>query len=93
MVVKLGLSYTGIAGARRNLDAETDKLGFDFDAAREALHQRWNTLLNQMEVTGGTHEQQVVFYTALYHSVLDPNVIGDADGQYMGFDGKLHTAK
>lgn len=92
VVVKVGLSYTGIAGAGRNLDAETNKLGFDFDAARQALHQRWNALLRQVTVTGGTHDQQVVFYTALYHSVLDPNVIGDVDGQYMGFDGKLRTA-
>jgi predicted alpha-1,2-mannosidase len=93
VVVKVGLSYTGIVGARRNLDAETNKLGFDFDAARQALHKRWNALLHQVTVTGGTHDQQVVFYTALYHSVLDPNVIGDVDGRYMGFDGKLHTAK
>ena len=93
VVVKVGLSYTGLSGARKNLAVETDKLGFNFDAAREALRQRWKDLLSQIEITGGTHDQQVVFYTALYHSVLDPNVIGDVDGQYMGFDGKLHTAK
>ena len=92
VVVKLGLSFTGIAGARKNLDVETSQLGFGFDAARQALHDKWNALLHQVAITGGTHDQQVVFYTALYHSVLDPNVIGDVDGQYMGFDGKLHTA-
>ena len=92
VVVKVGLSFTGIAGARKNLDVETSQLGFDFDAARQALHDKWNALLHQVAITGGTHDQQVVFYTALYHSVLDPNVIGDVDGQYMGFDGKLHTA-
>ncbi len=93
VVVKVGLSFTGIAGARKNLEVETRQLGFDFDAAQQASHQRWNALLDQVKVTGGTHDQQVVFYTALYHSVLDPNVIGDVDGQYMGFDGKPHTAK
>lgn len=92
VVIKVGLSFTGIAGARKNLNVETSQFGFDFDAAREALHQKWNALLQQVKVTGGTHDQQVVFYTALYHSVLDPNVIGDVDGQYMGFNGKLHTA-
>jgi predicted alpha-1,2-mannosidase len=92
VVVKVGMSFTGIAGAGKNLDAETNKLGFDFDAVRQALHQRWNALLHQVTVTGGTHDQQVVFYTALYHSMLDPNVVGDADGEYMGFDGKLRTA-
>ncbi len=93
VVVKVGLSYTGLAGARRNLAVETDKLGFDFDAARQALQQQWDALLSQIKVSGGTHDQQVVFYTALYHSLLDPNVIGDVDGQYMGFDGKPHMAK
>ncbi len=92
VVVKVGLSYTGIAEARMNLAVETSKLGFDFDSARQALHQRWNALLDQVKVTGGTHDQQVVFYTALYHSMLDPNVIGDIDGLYLGFDGKLHMA-
>lgn len=93
VVVKVGLSYTGIAGARKNLDVETNQFGFDFDAARQASHRQWNALLDQIKVTGGTHDQQIVFYTALYHSVLDPNVIGDVDGQYMGFDGKLQMAK
>ncbi len=92
VVVKVGLSYTGSAGARKNLDVETSQLGFDFDAVRQALHHDWNALLDRVRVTGGTHDQQVVFYTALYHSLLDPNLIGDTDGQYMGFDGKLHTA-
>ena len=93
VVVKVGLSFTGLAGARKNLDVETSQLDFNFDAARQASHRQWNTLLDQIKVGGGTHDQQIVFYTALYHSVLDPNVIGDVDGQYMGFDGKLHTAK
>ncbi len=93
VVVKMGLSFTGIAGARTNLAVETNNFGFDFNAVRQALHQQWNVLLHQVNVSGGTHDQQVVFYTALYHSVLDPNVIGDVDGQYMGFDGKLHMAK
>jgi len=74
VVVKVGLSFTGVAGARKNLEVETSQLGFDFDAARQALHHQWNALLEQVKVTGGTHDQQVVFYTALYHSVLDPNV-------------------
>jgi predicted alpha-1,2-mannosidase len=92
VVVKLGLSFTGIAGARKNLDVETSQFGFGFDAVQRVLHDKWNALLHQVAVTGGTHDQQVVFYTALYHSVLDPNIIGDVDRQYMGFDGKLRMA-
>jgi predicted alpha-1,2-mannosidase len=92
VVVKLGLSYTGLAGARRNLAAETGARGFDFEATRKALGDRWNTLLGRIAVSGGTHAEQVAFYTALYHASLDPNVIGDVDGRYMGFDGKVRDA-
>lgn len=92
VVVKVGLSYTGIAGARKNLKVETKHLGFDYDAARNSLHNRWNAMLHKVDIAGGTHDQRVTFYTALYHSTLDPNIIGDVDGRYMGFDGKVHRA-
>lgn len=92
VVAKVGLSYTGLAGAQKNLDAETSNLGFDFGAAQSSLHERWNTMLHKIDIAGGTHDQQVEFYTALYHASLDPNVIGDVDGSYMGFDGKLQQA-
>jgi len=92
VVVKTGLSYTGLAGARRNLAAETSGYGFDFDAAHRALHERWNAMLHRVEISGGAHDQRVAFYTALYHATLDPNVIGDVDGRYLGFDGTVHRA-
>ncbi|MFD1047735.1 GH92 family glycosyl hydrolase, partial [Kibdelosporangium lantanae] len=41
---------------------------------------------------GGTADQKTTFYTALYHSLLQPNVFSDADGRYVGFDGRVHTA-
>ncbi len=40
---------------------------------------------------GGTKDQQVQFYTALYHALLHPNTFSDVNGQYTGFDGKVHT--
>ena len=91
VTVKVGLSYTGIAGARENLAAETGK-SFDFDAARQRLHDQWNKLLNSVRIAGGTADAQISFYTALYHSMLHPNVVGDADGKYLGFDDKIHQA-
>ncbi|MFD7920982.1 GH92 family glycosyl hydrolase [Streptomyces sp. NPDC059740] len=92
VVAKVGLSFTGPDGARRNLSAETGKLGFDFDAAHRALKGQWNTMLHKAAIGGGTHDQQVAYYTALYHSLLDPNIIGDVDGRYVGADKKVHTA-
>src|SRR5581483_282251 len=65
VTVKVGLSYTGIAGARKNLAAETGT-GFDFDATRAALTKRWNQQLALATISGGTHDRQVAYYTALY---------------------------
>ncbi len=91
VVVKVGLSYTGPAGARANLAAETGD-GYDFDATRAALRATWAGELDRIEIGGGTAERQGVFYTALYHSLLHPNLAGDVDSSYVGFDRAVHTA-
>jgi predicted alpha-1,2-mannosidase len=93
VVAKIGLSFTGQAGARKNLQTETSRLGFDFDAAHASLESDWNTMLHKAAVAGGTHDQQVAYYTALYHSMVDPNEIGDVDGRYLGADKQLHVAR
>ncbi|MFD0070590.1 glycoside hydrolase domain-containing protein, partial [Streptomyces sp. NPDC127574] len=51
----------------------------------------WNSALGKIQIAGGTTAQQQIFYTALYHSLLHPNVISDTNGQYYGFDGRTHT--
>ncbi|HVK25039.1 MAG TPA: GH92 family glycosyl hydrolase [Actinokineospora sp.] len=91
VTAKTGLSYTGLAGARANLTAETGT-AFDFDGKKTAAHDTWNTKLHKIEVDGGTTDRQVAFYTSLYHSLLHPNVASDTDGKYMGFDKVVHTA-
>jgi predicted alpha-1,2-mannosidase len=91
VTLKVGLSYTGIAGAQKNLQSETGN-GFDFDATRQALTSRWDDELARATITGGTHERQVAYYTALYHAMLHPNLAGDVDGSYLGFDGAVHQA-
>ncbi|MDP9793337.1 putative alpha-1,2-mannosidase [Catenuloplanes nepalensis] len=91
VVVKVGLSYTGADGARANLTAETGDR-FDFDAVRGALRAEWSTALDKINIDGGTEERRAVFHTALYHSLLHPNLAGDVDGRYVGFDRQVHTA-
>ncbi len=91
-VLKVGLSYTGVEGARKNLAAET-KESFDFDATRAALRDTWKKQLDSIRVGGGAADRQKAFYTALYHSQLHPNLAGDVDGRYQGFDNKTHTAQ
>jgi predicted alpha-1,2-mannosidase len=91
VTVKVGVSYTGIDGARKNLAAETGS-SFDFDATRQKLHDQWQNLLDTVRIGGGSTDAQTSFYTALYHTFLHPNVYGDVDGRYTGFDNKIHTA-
>ncbi|WNI33480.1 GH92 family glycosyl hydrolase [Streptomyces sp. ITFR-6] len=93
VVAKVGLSFTGLHGARKNLATETGKFGFDFDAVHRASNTEWNAMLHKAAIGGGSHDQQVAYYTALYHSMVDPNIIGDVDGRYVGADKKIHTAR
>ncbi|WP_370384236.1 lectin [Catenulispora sp. GAS73] len=89
VLAKVGVSYVSVANARANLTAENPN--WDFSAVQSATHSAWNTLLGRAQVGGGTTAQQQEYYTALYHSLLHPNVISDVNGQYPGFDGSVHT--
>lgn len=82
--MKVAISYVSIANASSNMDTEIP--AWDFDRVRAATRGEWNELLSRIEVEGGTDDEQVQFYTALYQSLLHPNVFSDANGEYLGFD-------
>ncbi|AEW97244.1 MULTISPECIES: lectin [Streptomycetaceae] len=84
----VGISYTTDAAAGLNLAKEIR--GFDFAKVRKANHDAWNAVLRRVRIGGGSHDQQVKFYTALYHALLHPNVFSDVDGGYAGMDGQVH---
>ncbi|HEV2637085.1 MAG TPA: lectin [Actinocrinis sp.] len=86
---KVGLSYVSIANATGNRQAENS--GWDFTGTRTAAHNAWNNVLGKIAITGGTTDQQKVFYTSLYHALLHPNLLSDSNGQYWGFDHQVHT--
>ncbi|MEU7428211.1 lectin [Streptomyces sp. NPDC040750] len=86
---KVGISYVSAADAVANRAAENP--GWNFADVRSAAHAAWDTALGKVRIAGGTTDQQTIFYTALYHSLLHPNVISDTNGQYYGFDGRTHT--
>ncbi|MCB9306580.1 MAG: glycoside hydrolase family 92 protein [Lewinellaceae bacterium] len=88
LIVTVGISGTSIEGARRNLEAECDH--FDFDRVKTETQAKWGGQLSKIEVEGGTKAQKTVFYTALYHTMVVPNVWSDADGQYRGRDNQVH---
>ncbi len=79
--VRMGISYVSIENARRNLDAE-QAAGATFDAIRNKARTQWNDDLGRIRVSGGTDAQKTVFYTALYHTLIHPNILSDANGEY-----------
>ncbi|MBX2891608.1 MAG: GH92 family glycosyl hydrolase [Saprospiraceae bacterium] len=90
LVVTVGISGVSIEGARKNLEAECAH--FDFEKIKTETQAKWQRQLAKIEVEGGTNDQKTIFYTALYHTMLAPNIWNDADGQYRGRDNKIHQA-
>jgi predicted alpha-1,2-mannosidase len=91
ILVKVGISYTSIEGARKNLKVEIP--GWDFDLVRKNARDTWNRELSRIRIDGTSEEKKQIFYTAMYHSFLAQYVSNDADGKYTGADGKIHEAK
>lgn len=89
--VKVGLSYVSLTNAAMNLFVEN--MSGDFAKVRDAAHADWNKMLGRIEVGGGTQQEKQIFYTALYHALLHPNVFSDVNGEYIGFDNRVHLAR
>ncbi len=91
VLVRIGISAVSIEGARKNLEKEIPN--FNFDAVKKNGEKIWEKELDKIKIEGATEEQSTIFYTALYHSMITPNIFSDVDGNYFGMDGKIHKAK
>jgi predicted alpha-1,2-mannosidase len=78
--VQMGVSFVSIENARLNLEAEQS--GKQFESIRAHAEKIWNDDLSRIRVEGGTEEQKTVFYTALYHLLIHPNILQDVNGEY-----------
>ena len=87
--VKVGISATGIEGARRNLDAEIP--GWDFDAVKAKTQKAWGGVLGATTIEGRDPHVRKTFYSNLYLSYQAPNTFDDVDGAYWGMDHRVHT--
>jgi predicted alpha-1,2-mannosidase len=86
--LKLGISYVSIENARDNLDREAGSVNFDEMLFK--AKQVWEEKLSLVKIVGGSDEQREIFYTSLYHSLQMPTIFNDVNGEYMGFDKKVH---
>lgn len=78
--LQMGVSFVSCENAWENLEAEQD--GFSFDTVRAAAADRWESDLARIKVNGGTEKDKEVFYTALYHALIHPNILNDVNGEY-----------
>ena len=88
------ISHVDAEGARLNLRADgmRDGKGLSFDAMRRLSQDAWRRELRSVRIQGGTNDDHAVFYTALYHTLLQPLTGSDIDGRYRGYDEAIHSA-
>ncbi len=78
--VKIGVSYVSIKNARENLEKETTDLSFQ--EIENKTSSSWNDKLSRIKVEGGSKDDKIIFYTALYHTLIHPNILNDVNGDY-----------
>lgn len=86
--LKLALSFTSVEGAKNNLSTEADH--WDFEEYLRISKLSWQSALDKVKIKSKDREQLSIFYSALYHSMIAPNVSSDVDGSYRGMDDKVH---
>ncbi len=91
IMVKVGISAVSVNGARKNL--ETEIPDWNFKAIVKKAKDAWNKELSKIEIEGGTKDQQIFFYTSMYHACMSPDIYMDVDGKYRGIDRKVHQGK
>ena len=91
ILVKVAISPVSTEGAKKNM--ETELMGWDFEKTKKEAQASWNKELSKIEVTSTDKDKLRIFYTALYHTMIQPNVAMDVDGMYRGRDNKTHKAE
>ncbi|MBT8266532.1 MAG: GH92 family glycosyl hydrolase [Bacteroidia bacterium] len=86
--IKIGISAVDVAGAKKNLEAEiADK---SFEQVKKEAQDLWEKQLEKIIIESDNLDYKTNFYTALYHTMLAPNLYQDVDGKYRGMDLNIH---
>jgi len=91
ILVKAALSPVSTAGAMKNLNAEIPH--WDFDKIKNETQENWNNELSKIQVETLTDDDRLIFYSALYHTMLSPILYEDVDGSYRGLDQNIHISE
>ena len=90
ILVKVSLSPTSYEGAKLN---SKEINHWNFDKVHKDAIALWNKELSKIEVTSNDKDKLTIFYTALYHTMMQPNIAQDLDGKYRGRDNQIHVAE
>jgi predicted alpha-1,2-mannosidase len=90
ILVKVSLSPTSYEGAKLN---SSEINHWDFEKVKKEAVTLWNKELSKIEVTSNDKDKLTIFYTALYHTMMQPNIAQDLDGKYRGRDNQIHVAE
>ena len=90
LFVKVGISAVDEAGAKKNLEAEIGNK--TFQQIKEEAEAAWEKQLGKIEIETQNENQRTIFYTALYHTMIAPNLYQDVDGRYRGMDLEIHQS-
>ncbi len=91
LLVKVGISAVDVEGAKRNLSEESTD--WDFEKIKTEGQKKWNTELSKIIIEDTDEDKKTIFYTALYHTMIAPNLYMDVDGRYRGTDDNIHFSK
>lgn len=88
LLMKCSISSLDFDGAKRNL--ETEQPSWNFENTRQTAQKKWEKCLEKIDITTSDNNLRSIFYTALYHAYISPNLFCDVDGRYLGMDLKAH---
>ena len=86
--VRIGMSAVDVQGAKLNLQQEIPN--WNFAVTNKEAAEKWETELSKIYFYSKDQKVMANFYTALYHSFLNPNMFSDQDGRYRGRDNQIH---
>lgn len=91
IMVKVGISAVSAESAKNNVEDEIP--GWNFNKVRKQAQNKWERELSKASIEDPSESHKRIFYTALYHAFIAPNLYTDANGQYRGHDGRVHKAE
>lgn len=81
LIIKVGISYVSSENAKFNL--ETEIPDWDFDRVKRSAQRKWEEQLGRIIIEDSNNENLSKFYTAVYHTLIHPNIISDVNGEYL----------